>query len=124
MKPLLFFTILSFHILNLKGQNNSNPYQNLVILNHYSVQELQTIEQTDSVKFNAICYFYTKSFVFEEMKCSNCISIDENEFDITEYEYLRLKDKRFTRHFEKYGFKLTLLSINELTYKLPIHFTK
>jgi hypothetical protein len=124
MKAFVFF-ILLLSIATLKGQIVSNPYQNSIILNHYSVQDLQSIQQTDSVKFKTICYYYTQSFVFEQTECIGCTStITINEFDISQYEYMRQKNKRFTRYFEKYGFKVTFLSIDELSYKLPIHYTK
>jgi hypothetical protein len=124
MKAFVFFIFL-LYITPLKGQITLDPYQNSVILNHYSVQDLQSIQQTDSIKFKTICYYYTQSFVFEQTECIGCTStITINEFDISQYEYMRLKDKQFTRYFEKYGFKVTFLSIDQLTYKLPIHYSK
>lgn len=123
MKALVFF-LFSLYFTNLKGQNISNPYQNPIILNHYTVQDLQALEQSDTVKFNSINYYYTASYIFEQSSCTECTPLPASSFDVSQYEYLRLKSKRFTRDFWKYGFKLTLLSIDELTYKLPIHYTK
>lgn len=122
-----FFISIFFYILyySANGQNiSSNPFENPVILSHYSVQDLQSLQQTDTTKFNSIVYFYTSSYIFEETECNNCIPVSAINFDVSEYEYLRQKTSRYTRDFWKYGFKLTLLSINELTYKLPIHYTK
>ncbi|MBA4239973.1 MAG: hypothetical protein C0448_04575 [Sphingobacteriaceae bacterium] len=121
------FTLIFFYLLSItiNGQtSNSNPFENPIILNHYSVQDLQSLQQTDTAKFNSIVYFYTSSYIFEETECNNCIPVSAINFDVSEYEYLRQKTSRYTREFKKYGFKLTLLSINELTYKLPIHYTK
>lgn len=109
----------------INGQTSvSNPFENPVVLNHYSIQDLQSLQQTDTIKFNSIVYYYTSSYIFEERKCNDCVPISADNFDVSEYEYLRQKTSRYTREFKKYGFKLTLLSINELTYKLPIHYTK
>lgn len=119
---LIFFYLLS---LTIKGQTPlSKPFENPVILNHYSIQDLQFLQETDSIKFKSIIYYYTSSFIFEERKCNDCIPVSIDNFDVSQYEYLRQKNSRYTRDFWKYGFKLTLLSINELTYKLPIHYTK
>lgn len=119
---LIFFYLFS---ITIKGQiSSSNPFENPVILNHYSAQDLQSLQQTDTVKFNSIIYYYTSSYVFEESECNNCIPVTSINFDVSDYEYLRQKNTRYTRDFWKYGFKLTLLSINELNYKLPIHYTK
>lgn len=108
--------------LTINGQNPaSNPFENPIILKHYTAQDLQVLQQTDSVKFQSIVYYYTSSFIFEEKACNDCLPITSTNFDVSEYEYLRQKNSRYTRDFWKYGFKLVLLSTNELTYKLPIH---
>lgn len=122
-----YFILILFYLkyLPINAQNGvSNPFENPVILNHYTVQDLQSLQQTDTTKFNSIIYYYTSSYIFEETQCNNCIPVNTSNFDVSEYEYLRQKTSRYTRDFWKYGFKLTLLSINELTYKLPIHYTK
>lgn len=116
--------LLLFYLISLFSSAqtpNPDPFQNQVILQHYTIQDLQSLQQTDSVKFNSIVYYYTQSFIFSDDVC-NCVPISINDFDISQFEYLRNKSKRVTRYFEKYGFKLTLLSINELLYKLPIHY--
>jgi hypothetical protein len=118
----IFLFILYFSLQTIKSQTGIiDPYQNPVILIHYSVPELQYYQNNDSLKFKTIRYYYTESFVFESVPCNSCTPKNLADFDVSEYEYLRLKSKRFNRHFEKYGFKLTLLSIDELIYRLPIH---
>ncbi len=122
---LFILIFLYFLSITVKGQvSTSNPFENAVILNHYSVQDLQSLQQNDSTKFKSIIYYYTSSYIFEEKECNDCTPVSAINFDISEYEYLRQKSTRYTKDFWKYGFKLTLLSINELTYKLPIHNTK
>ena len=124
MVKTCFFLLFYLISLYVNAQSpNPDPYQNPVILQHYSVQDLQSLQQTDSVKYNTIIYFYTQSFIFENDTC-NCIPLSVTNFDISQYEYLRKKNKRFTRHFEKYGFTVTFLSIDELVYKLPIHLSQ
>lgn len=98
-----------------------DPFKNKVIVSHYSVYQLEKIRTTDTLKFNTINYYYTQSFIFEPVDCVNCRPINPSDFDITQYEHLRKRSERYTRSFYKYGFKLTLLSMDELTYKLPIH---
>jgi hypothetical protein len=99
----------------------NDPFQNAVILSHYSTTDLAAIQVSDTVKFNTIEYYYTQSFLLETIACSNCIAFDASKFDVSTYERFRKKSERYTRAYDKYGFKLTLLSIDELTYKLPIH---
>ena len=118
---LLFFLA----VLYVNAQiPNPDPFQNPVILQHYTVQDLQSIQQTDSVKYNTIAYYYTQSFIFTNDTTCNCVPLSITDFDISQYEYLRKKSKQYTRYFEKYGFTLTLLSIDELLYKLPIHYSQ
>ncbi|MCK6648346.1 MAG: hypothetical protein L6Q66_01710 [Bacteroidia bacterium] len=113
---------LSFSLAGQTTAKKNDPYSNPVILKHYSVSELQQIEASDSVKFNSIIYYYTQSFIIEKVDCPTCEEeVDINKFDISKYEYLRKRSERFVRDAEKYGIKLTLLSIDELVYKLPIH---
>lgn len=98
----------------------TNPFQNFAIRLHYDSLELVSIQQNDSAKFNTIRYYYTQSFIFETTACL-CTPPSSETFDISQYEYLRKKNVRVERYFEKYGFKLTLLAINEMPYRLPIH---
>lgn len=98
----------------------NNPFLNPVIRLHYDSLELVNLQQSDSIKLKAIRYYYTSSFLFETTECL-CTPPSPDTFDISQYEYLRKRNVRVERYFEKYGFKLTLLSINELTYRLPIH---
>jgi hypothetical protein len=121
MKFFLYLSLFLFSIA-LKAQTASmDPFHNQVILRHYSVQDLQALQQTDTVKFNTICYYYTRSFIFKTVKCNTCPLTTAETFDVSQYEYMRKKNTRYTRHFEKYGFEVTFLSIDELQYKLPIH---
>lgn len=110
----------SYCFLPAKAQTAVNPFQNYAIRLHYDSLELVSIQQNDSAKFNAICYYYTRSFLFETTECL-CTPPSADTFDISQYEYLRKRNVRIERHFEKYGFKLTLLAINEMPYRLPIH---
>jgi hypothetical protein len=111
----LFFCFLQTHA----QIDPVDPFQNYAIRLHYDSLELATIAQNDSVKFNTIRYYYTQSYLFETTACQ-CTPPSADHFDISEYEYLRKRNVRVERYFEKYGFKLTLFAINELQYRLPI----
>jgi hypothetical protein len=120
---VLLLFLLPFEKINAQvySEKNTDPFTNPVILKHYSVNELQSIQSTDSVKFNSIVYYYTQSFSIVKVDCPTCENVNIAKFDVSKYEYLRKKNERYVRHAEKYGFILTLLSIDELTYQLPIH---
>lgn len=93
-----------------------------VVSLHYSNNQLLDLQQNNPEKYNSIFYYYLNSFIVEELTCNNCDnSIDLKMIDISNYEIFRLKSKRYEREFQKFGFKLILLSIDELEYKLPIH---
>jgi len=125
LKSIVLFVCCFFLTKNSSAQTSStkytNPYTNPVILSHYSIQDLQQIENQDSIKFNSIVYYYTQSYLIEPIICDECPVVDINTVDVSQYEYLRKKTERHTRDLYKYGFKITLLSVDELKYKLPIH---
>lgn len=133
MKKTLNFSCFVFFIISLNSiaQNptinntlldkENNPFSNPIILSHYTAQDLQLIQQTDSIKFKTIVYYYTRSFSVESVTCSDCIQTEIASIDISEFEYLRKNHYSYTKDFTKYGFTLTLLSIDELEYKMPIH---
>ena len=131
---LVLFGLVFFCVINLNAQkqveNNEgnslkiDSYSNPVILSHYSVKDLQEIQSQDSEKFKSIVYYYTQSFIVEKIDCVDCVETDLTKFDVTLYEKLRSKNQRYIREYDKYGFKLTLLSIDELQYKLPIHLNR
>ncbi|HEX8516198.1 MAG TPA: hypothetical protein VF868_08360 [Bacteroidia bacterium] len=109
---------LAFAQISLEPHNT--VFSNPVILSHYSVDELNSIHNTDSLKFETIEYYFTKSFIVEAIPCTECRIFNASTFDVSRFEYLRLKSQRFERTFTKYGFKLILLSIDELEYKTPV----
>jgi len=91
------------------------------LFDHYTPAELLDIQTSDTLKYQTLVYYYGQSFIVEPINCSDCILTELNHFDVSKYEHLRQKSERYTRTFDKYGFRLTLLAIDELTYKLPIH---
>jgi len=108
-------------ILEFNSELYDSTFKNPILLSHYTIDELKQLKLDDTLKFKTINYYYTKSFIIEKIDCNNCIQKDIKSFDVSKYEYLREKQKRRLKVFSKYGFKLTLLSIDELEYKLPIH---
>jgi hypothetical protein len=77
------------------------------------------MEANNPVKYNAITYYYTQSYIVESIECTNCVPADPAYFDIAAYETLRKKSERVVMTYKKYGIRLTLFSIDELKYKLP-----
>lgn len=120
MKICLSFLLFCCFLCGRAQTSTVDPFQHPVILQHYDAAQLATLQQTDSLKFKTIVYYYTQSYIFETVDDNSPTPQAESSFDVSKYEYLRKKDKRYERYFEKYGFKLTLLSIDELVYKLPI----
>lgn len=119
---LLFFLFLIVRPSNAQSTSGKyDPFTNPVILSHYTVAELQQYQINDTAKFNAIVYYYTQSYIVEAFICDVCPAFDPATFDVSKYEYIRKKTERYTRDFYKYGFKITMLSVDELKYKLPIH---
>lgn len=92
-----------------------------VLFNHYTTAQLEFMRDNDTLKYRTILYYYTQSFILEPIDCNDCIPFIADQFDINKYEQFRQQSTRYVRVYEKYGFKLTLLSIDELVYKLPIH---
>lgn len=127
---LLFILCLNIFCLNIqigKAQTTLEldptfPIKNdHVIFKHYTKNQLLEIQQTDTLKLRTIIYYYTKSFILTPISCTNCVEYDLEKFDVSKVEKYRLKTERYEHDFEKYGVHLTLLSIDELEYKLPIH---
>jgi hypothetical protein len=110
----------AFAQLPLPAPMIDDPFSNPVILSHYSVSDLNQIYQSDSLKFKTIEYYFTKSFIVEAISCTECRDFNPSTFDVSLFEYLRIKTQRFERTFTKYGFKLILLSIDELEYQTPV----
>lgn len=98
-----------------------SPYTSPVLLKHYTAAELHAMETSDTLKFKTIIYYYTQSYIAKPVTCTGCNTFVPDQFDVFEYERFRKKSSRYHRVWTKYGFELTLLSINELKYKLPIH---
>lgn len=121
MRICFLLTLFCCSLYSRAQTGSIDPFTHPVIAQHYDSLKLATLQQTDTVKFKTIVYYYTQSYIFETVDDNSPTPQLESTFDVSKYEYLRKKDKRFDRYFEKYGFKLTLLSIDELLYKLPIH---
>lgn len=129
MKNLKLF-LLAFVLLGclkssaqISPQMNFDFLDNTALLKHYSRAELQQLKTTDTLKFKTIVYYYTQSYILTPIPCSNgvCPDVDVNKFDVSKFEKYRLQNTRYIRDFDKYGYRLTLLSVDELEYKLPMH---
>lgn len=120
-KPIVIFFFLFISQVKLHAQSS---YTNPVILSHYDSIEIALMQSNDTTKFNTVLYYYTQSFIIDTVVCSDCLPFNVNEFDVSKYEQFREKNTRYIRKYNKQGFQLTLLSMNELLYKLPIHVVK
>ena len=120
MKICLWFIFFCGFLQTKAQTGNADPFQNYTIRQHYDSLELVAMQQNDPAKLSSLLYYYRQSFEFETTDCL-CTPPLADTFDISQYEYLRKRNVRVVRYFEKYGFKLTLLAINEMTYRLPIH---
>ena len=94
---------------------------NAVISSYYTDADLDEMANLAPQKLEAVWYYYTRSYILEILKCDDCLPFDPAHFDINKYEHLRQKDSRRIKNDPKYGFRLTLLSTEELEYKLTIH---
>lgn len=92
----------------------ADPFQNPVILSHYTVAELQSVSPK---KLLAINYYYTESFIIEMVTCSDCVPYDKHTFDIAQLEHFRKKSERYVRENPKCAYKVTLLSKDEMLYE-------
>lgn len=117
----LFSVVCTTSFAQVNGEKLTDPFRNQVILKHYTVDQLTQLQNTDSIKFNTIVYYYTKSFLLIPIECFDCVKPDISKFDVSKYEKYRQQSTRYEREFDKYGYKLILLSVDELIYKMPIH---
>ncbi|MBS1634581.1 MAG: hypothetical protein JST26_01575 [Bacteroidetes bacterium] len=111
-KYLLVFLICFLSKYNYAQSLVYNPS----ILKHYSASYLDSLRQSDFGKFSYLVIQYTASFkmdtaghapgTFDASYIAN--------FNIGDYEHNRLYNDRFIRDYDKYGFKLTLMSIREM----------
>lgn len=117
------FSVNAFGQTALPGSETARQNQpNTAMLAHYTLDELADLQTSDSLKYKSIFYYYTQSFIIEPFDCTDCVNAAVvSSFDVSKYEEFRMPSVRYTRVFDKYGFKLTLLSVDELVYKLPIH---
>jgi hypothetical protein len=114
------FLFLHGNVMN--GQTTAAAaMQHPVILKYYTPAQLTYMEQNDTAELASIIYYFTKSFIVVPIECTDCIPFDSTNFDVTKYEHLRLRDDTYIRTFDKYGFKLILVPINQLPYQYAIH---
>lgn len=127
---LIFILCLNIFCLNNqigKAQTElvSDPvhliHKDHAIWKHYTKDQLIEMQQTDTLKLRTIIYYYSESYILTPIPCTNCVEYNLKKFDVSKVEKYRKKSERFEHDFEKYGVHLTLLSIDELEYKLPIH---
>ena len=124
MKTRRFLTTALFLLVVMRwgfSQTAAEAYAHPAIAAHYSLADLQELEQADTNKLKAVIYYYTASFTVEPVECVDCIPFDSASFDVSKFEKLRQQDTLYTRTFTKYGFKLTLVPVSEMEYQIPLY---
>lgn len=104
----------------VRSQTAADAMSHPVIMKYYTAADLQYLEANAPQKLAAIIYYYTASFIVEPINCNDCIQFDSTKFDVSRFEQFRQLDQAYVRVYEKYGFKLTLLPVNQLLYTIPI----
>lgn len=113
------FIFLSWN--KLSAQTVAEAMTHPVIMKYYTQEQLLEIEANDSTELKSIIYYFTQSFTVIPIECDDCLPFDSLNFDIMKFEYLRQKEQTYIRTFDKYGFKLILLPVNQLPYVYAIH---
>lgn len=109
----LFFLFCGF-ISSAQTSTDKNPYTSRVIAKYYSKEELQFIETNHPEKFKKIKYYYLHSFIVSDMNCTTCPDYNPELIDIREYNHLRKPYERVTITNEEFGYRVTLLSEQEV----------
>ena len=123
LRKLIFLFLLGFSFHANAQSNTSTPHlPGMATLRAaYTATELEEMAYLAPGKFEAIRYYYTGSYILTPVKCDDCAPLDLAHFDIRKYERLRQKDSRYVAQDPKHGMTITLLSVQELAYQLPIH---
>lgn len=108
----VFVIITSFSFAQSSQKKiEKNIFENPVILSHYSLTDLKEISPQ---KREAIYFYFTQSYILDSIACSECRPFSPETFDVSKFEQFRKQSERYIRTYSKYGFKLTLLSKDEL----------
>jgi hypothetical protein len=126
MKILTTCIFALFALTNISAQIEHSDKQSQTLLypkallNHYSKAEIEEIKNLDSLKLQSLVYYYTSSFIFEKISCEECLPFESENFDVSEYENRRKEEVNFTFSNYKFGFKVTLISKKDMTFKYPL----
>ncbi|MDF2436517.1 MAG: hypothetical protein K0Q95_893 [Bacteroidota bacterium] len=116
-RSILFITLSTITFYGYaQGPNPSvvnNTFTNPIILSHYSLAELQALS---AKKIASINYYYTESFILDSIACNECRPFEPEKFDVSQFEQFRQQSTRYIRDYTKYGYRLTLLSRDEMKY--------
>lgn len=134
MKNALRAILLIFILLNgascfaqvpaaSSGQTPEYSFDKRLLL-HYSEEELLEMKNSNYQKYLVVEYYYTQSYIIELFSCTDCAPLDVSTFDISKMEEMRKKSERVEFTYNKYGYKLILLSRDELLYKTPYQIAK
>lgn len=119
LTPLLFFCF-GFSQSLLSNQLDTENYPPKLLL-HYTVDELQTMEQLYPEKYKSVVYYHLYSYTVLPLADDVEPTIDLTTFDITPYERFRHQTEEITKIDWKKGIKIILVPIDDMEYQLPIH---
>lgn len=110
----LFFVIIGIIFSTVLFAQNPNVFDNRVIMKYHTKQDLLQMQQTDTLKFLYVKYYYIHSFILQPISCTNCPPYNPDLVDVSEYDHLRQEHTRVTFTDTLKGYKITLFSKNEL----------
>ena len=123
MQRLLIILGCILQFSNFHAQSTSlniSSFDSRLLLN-YSEKELMEMSDIESEKFQKISYYYLNSYTIENIQIDEQVPFDINQFDISKYEKFRHKTDVIEKLDFKRGVKISLIPIDSMEYKLPIH---
>lgn len=120
---IVYCCILQFGVVNAQdASQDSNDTAIDKLKGHYSASEIQQMKSASPEKYTSLDYYYNRSFIIEGSLREGAIFLDPyTDFDVSKVEHLRHTTERISFPYRKSGYTITLLSIEELEYRLPIH---
>ena len=121
---VLVILLVIFQFSAVFGQNAfDNPYLNRSVLRHFTGDRLSEMELQDSTKFNQVKYYFTQSFIVQDITCHGCemdydVFFNSDLFDVSNFESLREDQTPYIFLFNNGQYEITLLPINEVEAQL------
>jgi hypothetical protein len=101
--------------MGAKSQSLDEVRSHRIINKHYTPREVSHMFRYLPQKYVYIKQYYMNSFIFESVSCGGCTAVPEYLYDVSEDESLRQLGQRTYIDRSARGYKVTLLSKNELS---------